>query len=75
MQKKNMIRTAALTVTMLGAPLAFSPQQGVTVNQACAQTVRNPDPAVGTCCFQATAYCITPNGNIFNYYYKASGGC
>lgn len=70
-----MICAAALAVTMLVAPLTFSPQQGVAVNQACGQTVKNPDPAVGTCCPQPQSICITPNGNVTDYYYKASGPC
>lgn len=75
MQKRNMIEAAALALGMIGAPLAFSPDQGVTVSQACAQTVKNPDPGVGTCCVQYQSICVTPTGNITHYYYKSSGPC
>lgn len=73
MQKKTVLRSAALAVTLTAAPLAFSPAAGVTANEACAQTVKNP--GTGTCCYQAGSYCITPTGNIPNYYYKSEGFC
>lgn len=71
MQKKTIIRSAALAATLLAAPLAFSPGQGVTENQACGQKV----PGTGTCCYQENAICITPTGNIGNAYYKSEGRC
>jgi hypothetical protein len=75
MQRKIMIRSAALVITMLGAPLAFSPEQGVTINQACAQNEKKPDPGTGTCCYQAGSICVTPTANIGNYYFKSEGAC
>jgi hypothetical protein len=74
MQKNDIIRTAVLVAAMVGAPLAFSPQQGVTVNQACAQYEKKPD-GTGTCCWQAGAICVTPTGNISHYYFKSEGRC
>lgn len=75
MQNKNIIGSAALAVTMLGAPLAFSPQQGVTANEACTQYEKKPDGGTGTCCFQRDAICVTPTGNIPNAYFKSEGPC
>lgn len=76
MQRKTIIRSAALAVTMVGAPLAFSPQQGMTVSEACAQYEKKPDgPGTGTCCRQLGSICITPTGNVSGYYYKAEGPC
>jgi hypothetical protein len=75
MQKKSIIRAAAMAVTLVGAPLAFSPQQGVRVNAACAQYEKKPVGGTGTCCFQMNAICITPNGNIGSAYYKTEGPC
>jgi hypothetical protein len=73
MQKKTMLRAAALAITLTAAPFAFSAEQGVTASTACAQTTKNP--GTGTCCYQATSYCITPTTNIQNYYYKPEGPC
>lgn len=73
MQKKTILRAASLAITLSAAPLAFSPAQGVSVNDACAQTVKNP--GTGTCCPQVNSVCITPTGNLWNMYYKSDGAC
>jgi ABC-type sugar transport system substrate-binding protein len=71
MQKKTMLRAAALAVTLTAAPLAFSPADGVTTNTACAQKT----PGTGTCCFQRNSICVTPTQNIANAYFKSEGMC
>lgn len=75
MHRKTFIRSAALVATMVGAPLAFSPEQGVAVNEACAQYEKKPDGGTGTCCYQRDAICITPTGNIPSAYYQSEGPC
>jgi hypothetical protein len=72
MQKKTILRAAALAVTLTAAPLAFTPSEGVTANDACAQVKM---PTTGTCCPQWEATCITPSGNIERRYYKSEGPC
>ena len=71
MQKKNLLRAAALAVTLAAAPLAYSPAEGVSLNSACAQKMGG----TGTCCFQTDAICITPTGNIAHAYYQSEGPC
>lgn len=71
MQKKTVLRAAALAVTLTAAPLAFSAEQGVAANTACAQKMGS----TGTCCYQERAMCITPTGNINTSYYKSEGPC
>lgn len=41
----------------------------------CTIQVISSAPPTGTCCFQRYSYCVTPTGNIFNYYYLESGPC
>jgi hypothetical protein len=73
MQKKTVLPALSLAITLSAAPLAFSPGQGVSIKDACAQTVKNP--GTGTCCPQHLSVCITPHGNLYNYYYKSDGAC
>jgi hypothetical protein len=72
MQMKTVIHAAVLGVAFAAAPLAVSPGEGVTANNACAQV---KTPSTGTCCPQNFSVCITPSGNLYNYYYKSEGPC
>jgi hypothetical protein len=73
MHTKSILHAAAVALAFTAAPLAFTPEQGVVANDACAQTVKNP--GTGTCCFQADAICVTPTGNIAHAYFKSEGMC
>ena len=71
---KHLLRGASLAVTFAAAPLAFSPSQGITVSEACAQDdVKTPTN--GTCCRQSDSICVTALQNIYNFYWKGDGPC
>lgn len=69
--RRGVVRLGALAVIAVGAPLAFSPTKGVTVNDACADP-----PLTGTCCSdQSTNWCNAGDKDHQGYYYKATGPC
>lgn len=73
MHTKSILHAAAVALAFTAAPLAISPEQGVAVNDACAQGIKTP--GTGTCCYQENAICVTPTGNIGHAYYKSEGMC
>lgn len=73
MHTKSFVHAVAVGLAFTAAPLAFSPGQGVIANDACAQGVKVP--GTGTCCYQTSAMCITPTGNVEGRYYKSEGMC
>lgn len=73
MHTKSILHAAAVALAFTAVPLAFSPEKGLTVNDACAQSVKVP--GTGTCCYQTSALCVTPTGNIEGRYYKSEGMC
>lgn len=68
---KNLIRVAALAVTLSAAPLAFGHADGsiVRVNDALCQT------ETGTCCTETRSICNAGGADNPDKYYKASGPC
>lgn len=62
--RKKLVFGASTLALAIGSPLAFSPAQGVTVNDACAQT--------GTCCTSGDM-CIVNGVPIAAGYWSGSG--
>ena len=72
MQNTTIFRAAALAVTLTAAPFTLSPTQGLARNDACGQVKL---PGTGTCCYQMSAMCVTPTGNVEGRYFKSEGMC
>jgi hypothetical protein len=72
MQKRTVLRAAALAVTLTAAPFTFTPAKGLARNDACGQVKL---PGTGTCCYQTSAMCVTPSGNVEGRYFKSEGMC
>ncbi len=67
---KRRVLIASAAVMGIAAPVAFSAQQGVTTNNACAQTGEN-----GSCCPQNNSICSLDGHEHGNYYFLATGPC
>jgi hypothetical protein len=65
---RKIIRIIALALFAVAAPLAFTPQSGVSMNTACA-TQDN-----GSCCYHALAVCGLNGQNYTNKDYH-TGSC
>lgn len=65
MKRNLQIGSSAALLTL--APLALSFDNGLTEQQACAQT--------GTCCPESTSFCLVGENVVRDAYYKSEGPC
>lgn len=71
LSRTDLIRVAALTVTLGAAPLAFGDwNRGlIQVNDAMCE------PSTGTCCREHQSICNAGGQDHTDYYYKSEGPC
>lgn len=64
---KRGIQILSPAVILTLAPVAFSADEGITANEACAQA--------GTCCGESGSTCVIGTYIQASAYYKESGSC
>jgi len=63
---RRIILVMSVLVLALGAPVAYSQEDGFTFNDACAE---------GTCCPEEKSICNIGGGDHTDYYKKVEGSC
>ena len=75
LSRSRLVRMSAIATILTIAPLAISPSQGLTINEAAASCTDHLDG--GTCCPRINDFCTTSAGNVFDYAWQdaAEGPC